>query len=65
LFAVELQQTGIFYRWTAPEKSCTVYYSIYIAPHNSHGPTEALLFQLAPRKETSFKKRYERRKIEG
>jgi len=28
------------------------YSSIYIAPLNSHGPTEALLVRLAPRKET-------------
>src|SRR6218665_2351645 len=33
-----------------------LYSSIYIAPLNSHGPTEALLVRLAPRKETSFKK---------
>ena len=32
---------------------CIVLYSsIYIAPLNSHGQTEALLVQLAPRKET-------------
>src|SRR6218665_2651223 len=30
---------------------CIVLYSsIYIAPHNSRGPTEALLVRLAPRK---------------
>src|SRR6218665_215168 len=35
--------------------SCIVLYlSIYIAPLNSHGQKEALLVQLAPRKETSF-----------
>jgi len=28
------------------------YSSIYIAPFNSRGPTEALLVRLAPRKET-------------
>jgi len=33
-----------------------LYLSIYIAPLNSHGQTEALLVQLAPRKETSFRK---------
>ena len=33
-----------------------LYLSIYIAPLNSHGQTEALLVELAPRKETSFKK---------
>jgi len=33
-----------------------LYSSIYIAPHNSHGQTEAFLVRLAPRKETSFKK---------
>jgi len=33
-----------------------LYLSIYIAPLNSHGQTEALLVHLAPRKETSFKK---------
>jgi len=32
------------------------YSSIYIAPLNSRGQTEALLVRLAPRKETSFKK---------
>ena len=36
---------------------CIVLYSsIYIAPLNSRGPTEALLVRLAPRKETGFKK---------
>src|SRR6218665_1143814 len=33
-----------------------LYLSICIAPLNSHGQTEVLLVQLAPRKETSFKK---------
>ena len=32
------------------------YSSIYLAPLNSRGPTEALLVRLAPRKETSFEK---------
>jgi len=32
------------------------YSSIYIAPLNSCGPTEALLVRLAPRKETRSKK---------
>src|SRR6218665_141336 len=32
------------------------YSSIYIAPLNTRGPTEALVVRLAPRKETSFKK---------
>src|SRR6218665_3522823 len=43
--------------------SIVLYSSIYIAPLNSQGSTEALLVLLAPRKETSFKKRYGRRKI--
>jgi len=30
---------------------------------NNRGPTEALLVRLAPRKETSFKKRWGSRKI--
>ena len=35
---------------------CIVWYSsIYIAPLNSHGQTEALLVRLAPRKETSLR----------
>ena len=34
-----------------------LYLSIYIAPLNRHGQTEAPLVELAPRKETSFKKR--------
>jgi len=33
------------------------YSSIHLAPLNSRGPTEVLLVRLAPRKETSFKKR--------
>ena len=33
-----------------------LYLSIYIAPLNSHGQTEALLVGLASRTETSFKK---------
>ena len=40
-----------------------LYLSIYIAPLNSHGQTEALLVRWAPRKETSFKKWLGRRKI--
>src|SRR6218665_3082032 len=32
------------------------YSSIYIAPLNSHGRTEAILVRLAPRRETIFKK---------
>ena len=34
-----------------------LYSSIYIAPLNSLGPTEALSVRLAPRKKTSLKKR--------
>ena len=47
---------------TIKEQDCIVLYcivlysSIYIAPLSSHRQTEALLVQLAPRKETSFKK---------
>src|SRR6218665_1521030 len=37
------------------------YSSIYIAPLNSRGPTEALLVRLAPRKETSFNDKKEAR----
>jgi len=36
--------------------------SIYIAPRNSCGPTEALLVRLAPREKTSFKKRQDLRR---
>src|SRR6218665_2667478 len=45
-------------QWTqASLLYCIVLYSsIYIAPLNSLRQTEALLVQLAPRKETSFKK---------
>jgi len=42
---------------TVDDMYCIVLYlSIYIAPLNSHGQIETLLVQLAPRKETSFKK---------
>ena len=42
---------------------CIVLYSsIYIAPLNSRGPSEALFVRLAPGKETSFKKPQGRRK---
>src|SRR6218665_2727197 len=51
------QSRGETFIWTVWLLYCIVLYlSIYIAPLNSHGQTEALLVQLAPRKETSFKK---------
>ena len=39
----------------SPVNCIALYLSIYIAPLNSHRQREALLVQLAPRKETSFK----------
>ena len=42
---------------TVKDDCIVLYSSIYIAPRNSHGPTEALLVRLVPRKETSFQKR--------
>ena len=37
-------------------KGMVWYSSMYIAPLNGRGPTKALLFRLAPRKETSSEK---------
>jgi len=47
---------GKFMAGTQSANGMLWYSSIYIAPLNNRGLTDALLVRLAPRKETSFKK---------